>query len=71
MAVRKFSAEYESKYGEKPSVRKIAEALKLSEEEVVKALEVGGVVSLDSSSSGEDGEGETNLYGAIADEDDA
>lgn len=71
MAVRKFSAEYESKNGEKPSVRKIAGALKLSEEEVVKALEVGGVVSLDSSSSGEDGEGETNLYGAIADEDDA
>ena len=71
MAVRKFSAEYESKNGEKPSVRKIAEGLKLSEEEVVKALEVGGVVSLDSSSSGEDGEGETNLYGAIADEENA
>ena len=71
MAVRKFSLEYESKHGEKPSVRKIAEGLKLSEEEVIKALEVGGVVSLDTPTGGEDGEGETSLYGAIADGKDA
>lgn len=71
LAVRKFAAEYESKHGEKPSVRMIAEGLKLSEEEVIKALEVGGVVSLDASTGGEDGEGETSLYGAIADENDA
>lgn len=71
MAVRKFSAEYESKNGEKPSVRKIALALNISEEEVVKALEVGGVVSLDGPIGGEDGEGETSLYGTIADDHDA
>ena len=71
MAVKKFSAEYEAQKGEKPSVRLIAEALKASEEEVVKALEVGGTLSLDSAAQGEDGEGERSLHSLIADGEDA
>ncbi len=70
LAVRKFSAEYESKEGEKPSVSKIAQGLQLTEEEVVKALEIGGVVSLDSVAQGEDGETERSLHGLIADGED-
>lgn len=71
MAVKKFSAEYEAQKGEKPSVRLIAEALKASEEEVVKALEVGGTLSLDSAAQGEDGEGDRSLHSLIADGEDA
>ena len=71
MTVKKFSAEYESKNGEKPSVRMIAQTLEISEEEVVKALEVGGTVSLDASVRGEDGEGEMSLHATLADSEDA
>ncbi len=71
MAVKKFSAEYEAQKGEKPSVRLIAQALQASEEEVVKALEVGGTLSLDSVAQGEDGEGERSLHTLIADSEDA
>lgn len=71
MAVKKFSAEYESQNGEKPSVRKISEALNVSEEDVVKALEVGGTVSLDAAVYGEDGEGEVSLHATLADSEDA
>ena len=71
MAVKKFSGEYEAQKGEKPSVRLIAEALKTSEEEVVKALEVGGTLSLDGAAQGEDGEGERSLHSLIADGEDA
>ena len=69
-SVRKFSAEYEAKQGAKPSVKVIAQTLALSEEEVVKALEIGGTVSLDGmSGAGEDGE-ERSLYGLLADDED-
>ena len=71
VAVKKFSAEYESEHGEKPSVRMIAQALKTTEEEVVRALEVGGTVSLDSTAQSEDGEGEQNLHAFLADGEDA
>ena len=71
VAVRKFSVEYEAKNGEKPSVSMIAKALDTSEEEVVRALEVGSPISLDGAVYGEDGEGEMNLHSTIADEDDA
>jgi RNA polymerase sigma-B factor len=50
-------------------VKAIVEALNLSEEEVVRALEVGGTVSLDSMASGEDGEN-GSLYSMIADDED-
>ena len=69
-SVRKFSVEYEAKQGAKPSVKVIAQTLALSEEEVVKALEIGGTVSLDGMSGvGEDGE-EHSLYGLLADDED-
>ena len=67
--VKNFSSEYESQHGVKPSVRTIAEALKLSEEDVVQALEVGGTLSLDSMAGREDNE-EKSFYGLLADEDD-
>ncbi len=67
--VRKFSVEYESREGEKPSVSKIAQSLGLSEEEVVKALEVGGAISLDGMAQGEDSE-ERSLHAVIADGED-
>ncbi len=67
--VKKYASEYESENGVKPKVKDIAEALKLSEEEVVRALEVGGTVSLDSMASGEDGEN-GSLYSMLADEED-
>ncbi len=64
--IKRFAAEYESKQGEKPSVKEIAIALGLSEEEVVKAVEIGGTLSLDGIAQGEDGE-ERNLHSLIAD----
>ncbi len=71
LAVKRFSSEYESKVGEKPSVSKIAEGLKLTEEEVVKALEVGGTLSLDTMTQSEDGDEERSLYALVADGEDA
>ncbi len=69
-AVKKFSADYEAKMGEKPSVKLIAKQLQLSEEEVVKALEVGGTVSLDGMAQSEDGENERSLHSLLADGED-
>lgn len=63
MAVKKFSSEYEAENGEKPSVRMIAQALKVSEENIVQALEVGGTLSLDAEVYGEDGE--TTLHNTL------
>ena len=69
MAVRKCSEEYESEHGVKPSVRQIAVLLSLPEEDVVKALEIGGTLSLDSMATGE-GESDQSLYSLIADGED-
>ena len=68
-AVRKFSAEYEAENGAKPKVKTIAEALGLSEEDVVRALEVSGTVSLDGMASSEDGES-GSLYSLLSDGED-
>ncbi len=70
VAVRKFSAEYEAEKGVKPTVKQIAEGLTISEEDVVKSLETGGVVSLDKASENEDGEGENSLYSLLSDGED-
>lgn len=70
VAVKKFSAEYEQKIGEKPSVSTIAKELKVSEEDVIKALEIGGTVSMDAPLGGEDGEDETTLHATLADKQD-
>ena len=69
-AIKKFSAEYEAANGVKPSVKKIAEELHLSEEEIVQALEVGGTLSLDSMAGGEDNE-DKSLYALIASDEEA
>jgi RNA polymerase sigma-B factor len=66
MAVKKFSGEYEAKTGEKPTAAVIAKALSISEEEVVKAMEIGGTLSLDGMSAAED-ENDKSLYDLLAD----
>lgn len=60
LAVKNFAGEYEAEYGVKPSVRVIAERLKLSEEDVVCALEAGNPISLDSAVT--NGEETDSLY---------
>ena len=69
LAVKKFSAEYEATHGVKPSVKLIARELSFAEEEVVKALEVGGTVSLDSM-AGNDEENDKSLYALLSDGED-
>lgn len=68
--VKKFSADYETQHGVKPSVSVIASALACEEEEVVEALEIYAPVSLDSSAKNEEGE-LTSLYTLIADNKDS
>ena len=70
VAVKKYSAQYESEKGIKPSVKQIAIALKLTEEEVVNALEIGGVVSLDAMASSADDENESSLYSLLGGDED-
>ncbi len=66
MLVKNFTAEYASTNGVKPSVKTIAEELKLSEEDVVRALEVGNPLSLDTAMTGE-GEEAESLYEVVPD----
>ncbi len=68
-AVRNFSAKYEAEQGNKPSVQTIADGLKLSEEEVVRALEVSGTLSLDGIPSDGEDDGKS-LYGLLTDGED-
>lgn len=68
-AVKKYAAEYEANSGAKPSVRAIAQALKVTEEEVISALEIGGVVSLDGMVGGEDDDNRS-LHALLADDED-
>lgn len=67
--VRAFSNRYLSENGVKPSVREIAEGIGVSEEYVVRAMEIGGTVSLDGMRSTEE-DGEQSMYGLIADGED-
>jgi RNA polymerase sigma-B factor len=71
VTVKNFSAEYEAQHGVKPSVRTIAETLKLSEEDVVQALEIGGTFSLDSMAAEGDGENDRSLYALLASDEEA
>lgn len=66
MLVKNFTAEYAATNGVKPSVKTIAEELKLSEEDVVRALEVGNPLSLDTAMTGE-GEEAESLYEVVPD----
>ncbi len=69
-AVKKFSAEHEAKHGTKPSVKKIAQALGFAEEDVVKSLEMGGVISLDTMTGESEEVDNRSLHSLIADTDD-
>jgi RNA polymerase sigma-B factor len=64
--VKKARDEILSETGKNPTPREIAERLDVAEEDILRALEVGGVVSLDST-AGEDDE-ERSLYDVIPDE---
>lgn len=67
--VRNFSNEYQAKNGVKPSVKEIAESIGVSEENVIRAMEVVGTISLDGVAGTEE-DGEQSLYGLIADDHD-
>ena len=66
VAVRNFSSEYESKNGVKPNVPTIADGLGISEEDVVRALEVGGTVSLDGMAGSDEEDGDKSLYSLLS-----
>ena len=68
VAVKKYSTEYEAKEGRKPSVKVIAEALNVTEEEVVRAMEIGGALSLDSMAASADGDEDRSLYALVSDD---
>ena len=59
LEIRRFSERYLSEKGKHPSVREIAATLGYEEEEVVKALEIGGTVSIDAQVGGDDEDGRT------------
>lgn len=67
--VRAYCADYEGRTGKKASVKDVAAALSILEEDVVRALEVGNAVSLDSTAAKGDEEGESSLYAVIPDND--
>ena len=69
LSVKNFVFDFESKNGVKPGVKLIASELKLTEEEVVEALEVGGTLSLDGA-AGDEEDGEKSLYGLLSDGED-
>ena len=53
-AVRKYVDGMETETGKKPTVKEVALALSVSEEDVVKAMEIGGTLSLDALTETED-----------------
>ena len=53
-AVRKYVDGMETETGKKPTVKEVALALSVSEEDVVKAMEIGGTLSLDALAETED-----------------
>ena len=69
-AVKKFSAEYEAQNEKKPKVQTIAAALNLPEEEVIRALEIGGTVSLDGMVGSAEDDNDKSLYALLADGED-
>ena len=69
-SVKNFTLEYEAIHGVKPNVKTIAESLSYSEEDIVRALEVGNPISLDTAMAG-DGEERESLHEIIPDQDDS
>ena len=64
-AVKKYITEYQAEKGVKPSSKEIATALSLTEEEVLKALEIGGILSLDTMATNDDEDGDKSLYSLL------
>ncbi len=62
--IKRYSEEYEGVHGVKPNVRTIANGLDLSEEDVVRALEVNGSLSLDAAMVTEK-DGADSLYEVV------
>ena len=54
VSLKKVSDEYMSKTGVRPTAKELAERLHVSEEEIVRAAEAGGVVSLDTPTDDEE-----------------
>lgn len=67
--VRAFCNDYQAKNGVNPKIKDIAQGLNVSEELVIRALEISGTVSLDGIRSNNE-DGEQSLYGLIADPED-
>ncbi|MBR2441670.1 MAG: sigma-70 family RNA polymerase sigma factor [Clostridia bacterium] len=70
VAIRKFSSYYEAEQGVKPSVKLISENLGVAEEEIVRALEIGGTLSLDGLPSDGEEDGKS-LYALLASDEEA
>lgn len=70
VSLKKASDEILSQTGKKPTIKQLAERLHVSEEEIVRAMEAGGVVSLDRTTEKEDDEG-MNFYDILASDDGA
>jgi RNA polymerase sigma-B factor len=70
LAVRKFSSKYEAEEGVKPSVTIIAQGLGVAEEEIVRALEIGGTLSLDGMPADGEEDGKS-LYALLASDEEA
>ena len=64
--VRAFMNEFEIQNGVKPKIKEIADGIGASEENVIRALEVSGTVSLDAVCSSDDENGQS-LYGMLSD----
>lgn len=69
-AIRKKSEEILAETGKKPDVATLAVALGEEEETIVKAMEIGSTVSLDSKVKSEDEDREASLYDVIPDKND-
>lgn len=54
LEIRRFSEQFLTDNGRKPSVKELASALSYAEEDVIEALEIGGALSIDAQVGGKD-----------------
>ena len=71
IAVKKFCTEYALEMGVQPTVAEIAASLNVEEEDVIKALEIGGTLSLDQEEDGSEKGGSRSLLSTLPVEEDA
>lgn len=71
VSARAKSAEILAQTGKKPSIAELAAALNESEENVIRAMEVGGTVSLDAAVKNSEDDKDTALYELIPDQNDS